>query len=119
MGFFWRGKQRHAASDPGPSNATDPERSESIHEDDASLIEEDDIEDGFSPLTVISVAVFAVSAVFFAVQRLWSAVKGREKEHPPRRARVLHLPLTPAHKRREPRGMMRPDCNLSFVVSEE
>jgi len=77
------------------------------------------VEDGFNALTFISVAVFTASVVFFAVQRIWGAVRGGNKEQRPRKALVLRQPSPPAHKARAQREMVSPDCNLSFVVSED
>lgn len=117
MGFFWRSKRRGEHADEGPSDAADVEslHGEVLTEDVAELYEVDDVEDGFNGLFFISLAVFAVSAIYFTVQRILSNVGSKEKGQHPRKALVLRLP-TPKHNLR---GLHSPDRNLSFVVPEE
>lgn len=113
MKGFKRSFRRHEPRDEGPSEP--PERESLLHDDDFDDFEEvDDAEERFNIPIIISLALFAVSAVFFAVQRLWNSGTDRRRELPPRRALVLRLPELAPNKMRG-----SPDHHLSFVVAEK
>lgn len=115
MGFFRRRQDRLRNDSGEPSNASPPGlQGRVLREDDLEApTDNDDRTPNF--VFFLSLAFFAVSAMFFTIQRYLAAINkgdGRKQLHA-RRALVLKLPL--------PKRQQNPyfDENLSFVVSEE
>ena len=135
MGFFRQRARRNRRPPPDEAGPSRPYDAADLGSLDGDAPRTDDVyflgdprdepveneDDGSRVPFIISVAVFAVTAVYFTVQRILNAVRGDDsrRELQPSRVFVLRLPDTPTRKMPGRRGMPSPDLNLSFVVPEE
>lgn len=115
MGVSERREQRHQNDDEGPSEESVPSLQGEVLREDAVEAILGNVQRTPRIAFFLSLAFFAVSAVFFTVQRMLSSRDGGDgrKERNARKALILKLPTT-----KRPAGVC-PDYNLSFVVPEE
>jgi len=114
MRFSRRRQQRRLEQKEAGPSAAEPSEVESLHGD---IVREEDVSCEESPNPVplfISLAIFAVSAVYFAVQRYFDFGGDGRREKNPRAALVLPLQTGSKPEKRSPG-----DSNLTFVVPEE